>query len=65
MGITPNEILEKEFKTRFRGYDPSEVQDFLEEVAAGLTEVIKEKNILKGYVAGYKAKLDEIGRAHV
>nr|WP_237888589.1 DivIVA domain-containing protein [Dissulfurimicrobium hydrothermale] len=59
MGVTPNEILEKEFKMRFRGYDPSEVQDFLEEVAAELTEVIKERNALKGYVAGYKAKLDE------
>ena len=62
MGITPNEILEKEFKTRFRGFDPSEVQDFLEEVAAELTGVIKEKNTLKGYVAGYKAKLDEFKR---
>lgn len=59
MGITPNEILEKEFKTRFRGYDPSEVQDFLEVVASELTEVIKERNTLKGYVAGYRAKLDE------
>jgi cell division initiation protein len=59
MGITPNEILEKEFKVRFRGFDPSEVQEFLEDVASELTGVIKEKNTLKGYVAGYKTKLDE------
>ncbi|MGQ9499953.1 MAG: DivIVA domain-containing protein [Dissulfurimicrobium sp.] len=59
MGITPNDIREKEFKVCFRGFDPSEVQEFLEDVASELTEVIKEKNTLKGYIAGYKTKLDE------
>ncbi|MDA8161565.1 MAG: DivIVA domain-containing protein [Desulfobacteraceae bacterium] len=59
MGITPNEILEKEFKPRLRGYDSSEVRAFLEEVAAELTAVIKERNTLKGYVIGCKAKLEE------
>ena len=28
MSITPNEILEKEFEARFRGYDKEEVRAF-------------------------------------
>ncbi len=36
MGITSLVIRQKEFKTRFRGFDVQEVDVFLEEVAAHL-----------------------------
>ncbi len=59
MSITPNEILDKEFARRFRGYDPDEVDTFLEEVAQSLADVIKEKNALKDQITLLKAQLDQ------
>ena len=43
MSISPNEILEKEFRARFRGYDPDEVDSFLEEISEIMTSLIREK----------------------
>ncbi len=62
MTIMPNEILEKEFSTRFRGYNPEEVDAFLEEVSEELAAVIQERNALRDQVAAYEAKLEEMGR---
>lgn len=59
MSITPNDILEKEFKTKLLGVDPDEVSAFLEEVAEELTQVIKERNALKTQLAQCTAKLEE------
>jgi len=59
MTIAPNDILEKEFKTKLLGVDPDEVSAFLEEVAEGLTQVIKERNALKAQLAQTTAKLEE------
>ncbi|SMD02554.1 cell division initiation protein [Desulfocicer vacuolatum DSM 3385] len=39
MGITPAVIQQKEFSTRFRGFDIREVDTFLEEVAQELTRL--------------------------
>ncbi len=36
MGITPDVIKQKEFSTRFRGFDVQEVDNFLEEIALEL-----------------------------
>lgn len=50
MGITPSVVRQKEFTTRFRGFDVQEVDHFLEEVAAELKELntriqeLSEKN---------------------
>lgn len=57
MSITPNEILEKEFSKRFRGYDKKEVKLFLEEVANFLAFLIKERNELKDKVLRYKKRI--------
>jgi len=57
MSITPNEILEKEFEARFRGYDKEEVRAFLEEVANYLASVIKERNELKDRLLSYKKQI--------
>ena len=59
MTIAPNDILEKEFKTKLLGVDPDEVSAFLEEVAEELTQVIKERNALKAQLAQTTAKLEE------
>jgi DivIVA domain-containing protein len=39
MELTPEDLREVEFRERFRGYDPDEVDDFLERAAAGLAEL--------------------------
>jgi cell division initiation protein len=60
MSLTPNEILEKEFRARFRGYDPEEVDSFLEEVSHIMTSLIKEKNAMKDQLIVYKAQLTDL-----
>ncbi|NDY42589.1 DivIVA domain-containing protein [Dissulfurirhabdus thermomarina] len=57
MSLTPSDILQRRFPKRFRGYDPAEVDAFLEEVARALTDAVREQNALKDRVAAYKAQL--------
>jgi len=60
MSLSPNEIIEKEFRARFRGYDPEEVDSFLEEVSEIMTSLIKEKNALKNQLIAYKDQLADL-----
>jgi len=60
MSITPNEILAKEFRRSLRGYDPGEVDDFLEIVADALARAIKERNLLKERVHGMADELKSL-----
>lgn len=46
MGITPQDIQEQEFHVRFRGFDISEVDGFLDEVAAEFQQLLLEKRHL-------------------
>jgi len=57
MSITPNEIIEKEFSVKLRGYNREEVNAFLEEVANYLATVIKERNELKDRVMALKRQI--------
>jgi len=56
--ITPNDILEKDFKKKLNGYDPLEVKEFLEHIAAYLSSLIKENNLLKSRVITQKAQIE-------
>jgi DivIVA domain-containing protein len=56
--ITPNDILEKDFKKKLNGYDPLEVKDFLEHIASFLSSLIKENNLLKSRVISQKAQIE-------
>jgi cell division initiation protein len=47
MGITPAVIKQKEFSTRFRGFDVHEVDGFLEEVAHEVTRLNQEISTIK------------------
>jgi len=60
MALSPNEIVEREFKTRFRGYDPEEVRSFLEEVAADITALVKERNVMKNTATALKSQIEEM-----
>ncbi len=46
MGITPAVIQQKEFSTRFRGFDVREVDTFLDEVAQELTHLNEKIKIM-------------------
>ena len=50
MKLTPHELRTVEFRERWRGYDPDEVDDFLERLAAGL-EQLNERGALNGDAA--------------
>ncbi len=59
MSMTPDDILQKEFETRFRGYDREEVEEFLEEVAQAMTEIIKERNELRDEIVALHAQVEQ------
>ncbi|WP_232217653.1 DivIVA domain-containing protein [Falseniella ignava] len=65
MAITPNEILTKEFDSRFRGYDANQVNDFLDMIVADYDQLIVESERLKEQLAqaheknAYFAQLQE------
>lgn len=58
MAITPNEILAKEFSNKFRGYDPEQVNDFLDIVRVELERTIQENHDLTNKLADANEKLD-------
>jgi cell division initiation protein len=51
--ITPVDIKNQQFGKSFRGYDPSEVDSYLEMVCSSLEDLIKEN-------AGFKEKLSSV-----
>ena len=46
MSITPQDILEQEFHTRFRGFDMAEIDAFLEQLAEHFSLLIEENKQL-------------------
>lgn len=69
MGITPTVIQQKEFSTRFRGFDVQEVDTFLEEIAQEvtdlnnrLTSIETENHHLKLENQGYKERENTMKR---
>ncbi len=57
MKLTPLEIKKQRFKSRVRGYDPAEVETFLEMVADEYESVLNEKNRLGDEVTKLKTQL--------
>ena len=52
MRITPHDIRQQQFTVRmFRGFDPSEVDAFLEDVADDYEALLKENQLLKEQIA--------------
>ncbi len=57
MTLTPLEIKKQEFKKNLRGYDPVEVDAFLELVSEELEDIIRDKNELADEVLILKTQL--------
>ena len=47
MAITPNDIHNKDFSTKFKGFDPEEVNDFLDDVKKELETLIRDNKDLE------------------
>lgn len=59
MKITPLDIQQKQFPTRFRGFDPEEVYAFLEAVRQEMEELLKENSLLKQQLRSTEDQLQE------
>ena len=57
MAITHDDILNKEFPTRFRGYDTDEVDAFLEDVAREVASLTRENNRLNEEIVRLQKEL--------
>jgi cell division initiation protein len=70
MKITPLDIQQQKFKIRFRGFDPQEVDLFLEQIADGFESSLKENEKLQEEIRklenesqGYKKREETFKRA--
>jgi cell division initiation protein len=55
--VTPVDIKNQKFARTFRGYDPSEVDAFMEVVCSSLEELIKENSQLKEKLSSLESTL--------
>ena len=57
MSITPQEITDKEFSRKFRGYDQEEVDLFLDKIYFELEELIRNKEETELYIKKLEERL--------
>jgi cell division initiation protein len=60
MKITPLDVQQQEFKSRFRGYDPEEVDAFLRTVSEALEDLVKENAALKEQLEATQGQLQGV-----
>lgn len=60
MRISPLDIQSQQFRNKMKGYDPREVENFLELVAAEFEELIRENGKLKEKLARLTNQYDEL-----
>lgn len=58
MSITPNDIHNKDFSTKFKGFDPEEVNDFLDDVKREMEHLIRENKDLEKRVKFNEEKVE-------
>jgi len=57
MELSPLEITQREFGRKFRGYDPEEVQTFLEQIADEMTRLLQEATDRAGQIQRLEAQV--------
>jgi len=62
MKLTTQEILSQTFSSKFKGLDPVEVKNFLQQVAETLENEIQEKEELKGNMERLRESLAKLER---
>jgi cell division initiation protein len=56
MRVTPADVRQQSFTVRFRGFDPQEVDAFLEDVAEDLEAALKENALLREQLAAMEER---------
>lgn len=59
MSLTPLDIHNKQFSRSFRGYNETEVDEFLEQVAREFDQVVRDNAALREQVESLTAKLEQ------
>jgi DivIVA domain-containing protein len=62
MKITHQDILDKEFRVKFRGFDMAEVDTFLEEVAESFFKITEENSLLNENVLALQEEIESVDR---
>ena len=57
MSITPQEIVDKAFSTKFRGYDKEEVDEFLDKIYIDYEELVRCKDETERYIKKLEERL--------
>ena len=57
MSITPQEIVDKAFSTKFRGYDKEEVDEFLDKIYIDYEELVRYKDETERYIKKLEERL--------
>ena len=57
MSITPQEIVDKAFSTKFRGYDKEEVDEFLDKIYIDYEELVRYKDETERYIKRLEKRL--------
>lgn len=58
MALSPSEILHKEFDSKFRGYDPDQVNDFLDIIVAEFEKLTASNQQMSSKIADMQDKLN-------
>ena len=57
MSITPQDIVDKVFSTKFRGYDKEEVDEFLDKIYIDYEELVCYKDETEPYIKRLEERL--------
>ena len=57
MSITPQDIVDKVFSTKFRGYDQEEVDEFLDKIYIDYEELVRDKEETERYIKRLEKRL--------
>ena len=57
MPITPQDIVDKVFSTKFRGYDKEEVDEFLDKIYIDYEELVRCKDETERYIKKLEERL--------
>ena len=59
MSITPQDIVDKVFSTKFRGYDKEEVDEFLDKIYIDYEELVRYKGEAELYIKKLEERLSD------
>lgn len=62
MKLTPVDITNKEFRKMLRGYDPEEVDEFLDQIIEDYEELFKENSLLKEKINAMNEKIEHYSK---